>query len=83
MIYALWAAALAWETQRDLCPYLLIYALSFAAVAAWSLRESMDLRRLRIELGRQRRGEAAEVLRARSLAPCTRRLRYTSRKRGR
>ena len=40
MGYALWAASLAWELQRELCVYLLIYALSFATVAAWSLREA-------------------------------------------
>lgn len=57
MIYALWAASLAWETQRDLCPYLLIYALSFAALAAWSLRESWTLRHARA----QSRPRAAEI----------------------
>ena len=61
-VYALWAAALAWEIQRELCPYLLIYALSFAAVAGWSLRESFDLRRLRINMRQARRGEAADIL---------------------
>lgn len=43
MAYALWAAALAWELQRELCPYLLFYALSLATVLAWSLRESLIL----------------------------------------
>ena len=62
MGYALWATSLAWEYQRELCPYLLIYALSFAAVAAMSLRETWDLRRLRIDVGQQGRGEAAEIL---------------------
>jgi len=62
MGYAFWAASLAWEYQRELCPYLLIYALSFAAVAAMSLRETWDLRRLRIDVGQQGRGEAADIL---------------------
>ncbi len=47
MGYAFWAASLAWELQRELCPYLLIYALSYALVAAWSLRESWTLRHAR------------------------------------
>ena len=46
MIYALWAASLAWDLQRELCIYLLIYALSFATVIGWSLRESWILTRL-------------------------------------
>ncbi len=41
MAYALWAAALAWELQRELCLYLLIYAFSLATVAGWSLFESL------------------------------------------
>ena len=48
MFYALWAAALAWQIQRELCLYLLIYALSFAAVAGWNLREHWQLRRKRL-----------------------------------
>ncbi len=43
MLYALWAAWLAWDLQRELFAYLLIYALSFASVAGWSLRESLTL----------------------------------------
>ena len=45
MFYALWAAALAWDLQRELCFYLLIYALSLATVVGWSLRENAILRR--------------------------------------
>lgn len=45
MLYALWATVLAWQIQRELCFYLLIYALSFAAVAGWSLRDHWQLRR--------------------------------------
>ena len=44
MFYALWAVALAWQIQPELCLYLLIYALSFATVAGWSLREHFALR---------------------------------------
>ncbi len=44
MTYALWAAALAWEMQPQLMPYLLVYALAFAAVAGWSLREAALMR---------------------------------------
>ncbi len=40
LFYALWAAWLAWHWQPALCPYLLIYALAFATVAGWSLRET-------------------------------------------
>ena len=45
MLYALWATVLAWQIQRELCLYLLIYALSFAVVAGWSLREHWQVRR--------------------------------------
>ena len=45
MAYAFWATSLAWALQRELCPYLLIYALSLATVMAWSLRDSWILRR--------------------------------------
>ena len=48
MLYALWAAWLAWDLQRELCPYLLIYALSFATVVGWSLRESWVVWRSRL-----------------------------------
>ncbi|MDE2777470.1 MAG: glycosyltransferase [Chloroflexota bacterium] len=44
-LYAFWAAALAWELQRELCLYLLIYALSLGTVVCWSLRESWIVRR--------------------------------------
>ncbi len=44
MVYALWAAGLAWQLQPQLLPYLLVYALSFAAVAGWSLREAVVVR---------------------------------------
>ena len=50
LVYALWAAALAWELQRELCLYLLIYALSLATVVAWSLRENWSLRGRRPQL---------------------------------
>ena len=43
--YALWSAWLAWQIQRELCLYLLIYALSFATVACWSLRDHWLVRR--------------------------------------
>ena len=43
MLYALWACGLAWQLQPQLCPYLLIYALSFGAVASLSLRETWIL----------------------------------------
>jgi len=46
VIYALWGAWLAWHTQRELVIYLLIYALSFATVAIWTLHESWKLRRI-------------------------------------
>ncbi len=45
LLYSLWAAWLAWELQRELCPYLLIFALSFATVVGLSLRDSWNLRR--------------------------------------
>ena len=48
MLYALWATWLAWDLQRELCPYLLIYALSFATVVGWSLRESWVVWRSRL-----------------------------------
>jgi cellulose synthase/poly-beta-1,6-N-acetylglucosamine synthase-like glycosyltransferase len=44
MGYALWAASLAWALGRELCVYLLIYALSLASVVVWSLREGWILR---------------------------------------
>lgn len=47
MAYAIWAAWLAWRIQPDLCLYLSIYALSFASVAGWSMREHRLLRRIR------------------------------------
>jgi len=46
--YAIWAAWLAWRIQPELCPYLLIYALSFASVAGWGIREHRLLRRIRL-----------------------------------
>ena len=46
-LYALWAAALAWDLQRELCLYLLIYGLSLGTVALCSLRESWIVRRAR------------------------------------
>ena len=47
MVYALWSAWLAWHIQRELCLYLLIYAVSFATVAGWGLREHRLVRRIR------------------------------------
>lgn len=47
MSYAFWAVALAWELQRELCLYLLIYVLSLALMVAWSLRENVILWRRR------------------------------------
>ena len=47
-LYALWAARLAWDLQRELCVYLLIFALSFAILAGWSLCEAWQVRRGRI-----------------------------------
>ena len=52
MLYALWAARLAWDMQPELCPYLLIYALSFATVVGWSLRESWIVWRARVKAGK-------------------------------
>lgn len=46
MVYALWGAWLAWHTQRELTIYLLVYALSFATVALWGLRELWVIRRI-------------------------------------
>jgi cellulose synthase/poly-beta-1,6-N-acetylglucosamine synthase-like glycosyltransferase len=60
--YALWAASLAWELQRELCVYLLIYALSFATVAAWSLRESWIIRRRRSDLASHRVAKISETI---------------------
>ena len=48
MAYAIWAAWLAWHIQPEICLYLLIYALSFASVAAWGLREHRLVRRIRL-----------------------------------
>ncbi|MDE2856027.1 MAG: glycosyltransferase [Chloroflexota bacterium] len=59
MGYAFWAASLAWALQRELCPYLLIYALSFAIVAAWSLRETWTLR---LAQSRPRAAEISEAV---------------------
>ena len=44
-VYALWGSWLAWHLQRELCLYLLIYALSLGAVAGWGLREHWMVRR--------------------------------------
>ncbi len=64
MLYAMWAARLAWELQPELCAYMLIYALSFATVAGMSLRESWTLWRARAKA----RGEdRSDLLRGRSL----------------
>ncbi len=60
MLYALWAAWLAWDLQRELFAYLLIYALSFASVAGWSLRESLIVWRCQLAASQQTRREATE-----------------------
>ena len=62
MFYALWAAALAWDLQRELCVYLLIYALSLAAVIAGSLRESWILRTGRSDLASHKVAEISETI---------------------
>ncbi len=59
MLYALWAAGLAWNLQRELFAYLLIYALSFASVAGWSLRESLLVWRGQLAALHKRSPEAA------------------------
>jgi cellulose synthase/poly-beta-1,6-N-acetylglucosamine synthase-like glycosyltransferase len=46
VIYALWGAWLAWRTQRGLVIYLLIYALSFATVAIWTLHDAQQIHRM-------------------------------------
>jgi len=40
LLYALWAAALAWDLQRELFPYLCLYVLSFCTIVAWSIGDS-------------------------------------------
>ncbi|MCY3979633.1 MAG: glycosyltransferase [Chloroflexi bacterium] len=60
MAYAFWAAMLAWDLQRELCVYLLIYALSLATVVGWSLRESWILRRRPSATASQPAAEFAE-----------------------
>ena len=62
MVYALWAAALAWELQRELCLYLLIYALSLATVCAWSLCESWIVWRARLRLASHKSARASETI---------------------
>ncbi|MCY3781175.1 MAG: glycosyltransferase [Chloroflexi bacterium] len=51
LLYALWAAWLAWHLQPELCLYLLIYALSFGAVVGLSLRESWIVWRANVTAG--------------------------------
>ncbi len=60
MLYALWAAWLAWGLQRELFAYLLIYALSFASVAGWSLRESLIVWRGQLAAAQQTGREAVK-----------------------
>ena len=60
MSYAFWAAALAWELQRELCLYLLIYALSLALMVAWSLRENALLWRRRSDAASHNAGKIGE-----------------------
>ena len=60
MGYAFWAATLAWDLQRELCVYLLIYALSLATVVGWSLREGWILGRRPSATAGQRAAEFAE-----------------------
>jgi len=62
MAYALWAAALAWNLRREFCAYLLIYALSLAAVVAWSLRESWILRTGRANLANHKPAKISETI---------------------
>lgn len=62
LAYALWAAALAWNTQRALCLYLLIYALSLATVVAGRLRESWILRGRHPQLSRRPTPEFTEII---------------------
>ncbi len=59
LLYATWAAWLAWQLQRELCFYLLIYALSFAAVLGWSLREQWVLRKSQSRFKRRSPSAAA------------------------
>ena len=59
MLYAFWAVRLAWDMQRELVIYLLIYGLSFATVFAWSLHEALLLR---FRLGRQGRRSARKAV---------------------
>ncbi len=61
MVYALWAATLAWDLQREFFVYLLIYALSLAAVVAWSLRESWSLRTGRSDLASHKAAKTSEI----------------------
>ena len=63
LLYALWATWLAWERQPELCPYLLIYALSFAAVVGLSLRESWIVWRAGIKSGDGAQRKALNLLR--------------------
>ena len=44
-MYACWAAGLAWHLQRELVVYLLLYAISFAAVFAGGVYEARSIRR--------------------------------------
>ncbi len=60
MLYALWAAWLAWDLQRELFAYLLIYALSFGSIAGWSLRESLIVWREELGTAQQSRQEAVD-----------------------
>ena len=62
LCYALWAAALAWDLQRELCIYLLLYALSLATVVAMSLRESWILRRGPSTLASDRAAQVADTI---------------------
>ncbi len=62
MSYAFWAAALAWELQRELCLHLLIYALSLALMAAWSLRENVILWRRRSDAASQNAPKISESI---------------------
>jgi cellulose synthase/poly-beta-1,6-N-acetylglucosamine synthase-like glycosyltransferase len=45
MGYALWGVWLAWDIQPELVLYLLVYALSFATIVGWSLRDLWMMRR--------------------------------------
>jgi cellulose synthase/poly-beta-1,6-N-acetylglucosamine synthase-like glycosyltransferase len=46
MLYALWGAYLAWQSETALVPYCLLHALSFATVLLWEWRDSWQIKRV-------------------------------------